>query len=190
MVHLNRIYTKTGDRGETSLGDGSRVPKTGQRVKAFGAVDELNASLGVVIALGALSESFRQRLLAIQNDLFDLGADLCLPETEESPEYTPLRVLDSQVERLEREIDEDTSQLEPLNSFILPGGGVGAALLHQARTVCRRAEIDVLALADQETVNGAVIRYLNRLSDLLFTMARRCNSEGRNDVLWVPGSNR
>lgn len=190
MVYLNRIYTRTGDTGETSLGDGTRVAKTHQRIVAFGAVDELNATLGTALALGGLTVPFRDRLTLIQNDLFDLGADLCVPEKEAPPELAPLRIVESQVEQLERWLDEDTAQLEPLTSFILPGGTAGAALLHQCRTVCRRAEIETLKLAEAERINPAAIRYLNRLSDLMFVMARMSNHLGREDKLWIPGGQR
>jgi cob(I)alamin adenosyltransferase len=187
MVYLNRIYTKSGDAGETGLGDGSRVPKTSLRIAAYGSVDELNASLGVALVLGELPVEFRHRLLLVQNDLFDVGADLCVPESDAPPEFPPLRVTAEQVARLESWIDADTARLQPLTSFILPGGSPGAALLHQGRTICRRSEICVLHLAAQERVNPQAAIYLNRLSDLLFVMARMANQEGRGDVLWKPG---
>lgn len=187
MVYLNRIYTKTGDGGQTSLGDGARVPKTHPRIAAYGAVDELNSVLGVARQLGKLGEEAAGRLTRIQNDLFDLGADLCVPEAESPPEHPPLRVTSAQVSQLEAWIDADTARLEPLTSFILPGGTAGAALLHQGRTVCRRAEIAVLHLVEQEPVNPDGGKYLNRLSDLLFVMARMENGQGRGDVLWKPG---
>lgn len=190
MVYLNRIYTRTGDAGETSLGDGARVPKSHQRIVAFGTVDELNSALGAALAIGDLKTPFRKRLTVIQNDLFDVGADLCVPEKETPPEFTPLRVVEQQVEQLERWLDEDTAQLEPLTSFILPGGTAGAALLHQCRTVCRRAEIESFRLSEMERINPIVIRYLNRLSDLLFVMARMQNNQGQADVLWIPGGQR
>lgn len=190
MVHLNRIYTKSGDTGETSLGNGERVPKTSLRIRAMGVVDELNAALGVCVAHPELGEVPKQRLLIIQNDLFDLGADLCLPEADELPTYPPLRVQASQVTRLEHWIDEGTAQLQPLNSFILPGGRMSAALLHSARTVCRRAEVETSALGEQDVINNQVLIYLNRLSDLLFVMARLENDLGKADVLWVPGEHR
>ena len=186
MVHLNRIYTKSGDFGETSLGDGSRVPKTDRRIAAFGAVDELNAALGVSLACGDLPDSLTERILTIQNDLFDLGADLCVPESAASAD-APLRVSSEQVRQLENWIDEGTAELEPLNSFVLPGGTTNAALLHQARTICRRAELDVLRLSETDTLNPEVTIYLNRLSDLLFVLARIANDGGRSDVLWEPG---
>lgn len=187
MVYLNRIYTKSGDAGETSLGDGKRVPKSHPRIGAYGGVDELNAVLGVAVACGQLSDEQLARLRVVQNDLFDVGADLCVPETDEPREYEPLRVTEAQVLRLEGWIDDDTSRLAALTSFILPGGSVGAAHLHQARTVCRRAEIGVIQVGEREPVNPRVVMYLNRLSDLLFVMARMANGQGAGDVLWVPG---
>ncbi|WP_437201271.1 cob(I)yrinic acid a,c-diamide adenosyltransferase [Planctomicrobium sp. SH664] len=190
MVYLNRIYTRSGDAGETSLGNGDRVPKTHPRIAAYGDVDELNASLGVAIALGNLDDAAVTRLREIQNDLFDVGADLCVPESAEETAFPPLRVQPAQPFKLERWIDVDVEQLQPLNSFILPGGTAGAALLHQSRTICRRAEISVLKLVEQEPVNQHVAIYLNRLSDLLFVMARMANDGGRSEILWTPGSGR
>lgn len=189
MVYLNRIYTKSGDRGETSLGDGQRVPKTHPRIGAYGGVDELNSVLGVAVASG-LSAQLAAQLTHIQNDLFDLGADLCVPESDSPPEYPLLRITESQVAQLERWIDAATDQLEPLTSFILPGGSPAAAHLHLARTVCRRVEIGVLELAARERVNSQAVIYLNRLSDLLFVLARLANDGGRADVLWTPGKHR
>ena len=189
MVYLNCIYTKTGDSGETSLGDGRRVPKTDQRIVAYGTVDELNSVLGCVLAVGPSAEIVRM-LTLIQNDLFDVGADLCVPETDEPPAYTPLRMTGEQVTQLERWIDSATERLQPLTSFILPAGTVASANLHVARTVCRRAEIEVLRLAQVERINPQVQIYLNRLSDLLFVVARTANDDGKRDVLWVPGANR
>jgi len=189
VVYLNRIYTKTGDTGETSLGDGSRVPKSHLRVRAFGGVDELNAVLGLTLT-AAPSGDLSKQLAHIQNDLFDVGADLCVPESEEPPAYTPLRVTAAQVEQLENWIDATNERLQPLTSFILPGGSVLAAQLHHARTVCRRVEIGVLDLVALERVNPQVVIYLNRLSDLLFVLARAANGDGRDDVLWIPGANR
>ncbi len=189
MVYLNCIYTKTGDSGETSLGDGRRVPKTDQRIVAYGTVDELNSVLGCVLAVGPSAEIVRM-LTLIQNDLFDVGADLCVPETDEPPAYTPLRMTVEQVTQLERWIDSATERLQPLTSFILPAGSVASANLHVARTVCRRAEIEVLRLTQVERVNPQVQIYLNRLSDLLFVVARLANDDGKSDVLWVPGANR
>lgn len=189
MVHLNRIYTKTGDRGETSLGSGQRVAKTNQRIVAYGTVDELNSCLGVVIASDE-SRQVAQILIRIQNDLFDLGADLCVPESNEPLAYTPLRVSAAQVTQLEHWIDAANEKLAPLNSFVLPSGSLTAAQLHVARTVCRRSEIEVIRLTEKETINSQVVIYLNRLSDLLFVLARCANQNGKSDVLWVPGANR
>lgn len=187
MVRLTRIYTKGGDAGETSLGDGKRVPKFDARVAAYGTVDEANACIGIarLHAAGAVDAM----LAAIQNDLFDLGADLCTPEAAD-PKYPPLRVSEAQVERLEREIDAMNASLAPLDSFILPGGTPVAAHLHLARTVARRAEREIVRLAAAEPVNPAAIRYINRLSDHLFVLSRHVNDNGAKDVLWVPGKNR
>ena len=190
MVYLSRIYTKTGDSGETSLGDGSRVPKTHPRIAAYGGVDELNSVIGLGVAAG-MPEELAAPLLRIQNDLFDLGADLCVPESELPPEYPPLRITASQIIRLEELIDGFVNRLLPLDSFILPGGSVAAAHLHLARTVCRRVEIGVIQFT--QTLGGAHalgVIYLNRLSDLLFVMGRIANDEGRGDVKWIPGANR
>ena len=189
MVYLNRIYTKSGDAGETGLGNGQRVPKTHPRISAYGGVDELNSVLGIAIAAG-LSAETSTLLTHIQNDLFDVGADLCVPESDEPPEYPPLRTTAAQVEQLERWIDAATEQLQPLTSFILPGGTLAAAHLHHARTVCRRAEIGVLELAALERLNPQAAIYLNRLSDLLFVLARLANDGGKADVLWTPGKHR
>ncbi|MFO1152610.1 MAG: cob(I)yrinic acid a,c-diamide adenosyltransferase [Rhodospirillales bacterium] len=187
MVTLTRIYTRGGDAGETSLGDGRRVAKSDARVAAYGTVDETNS----VIGLARLStEGEVDAMLArIQNDLFDLGADLCTPSDGRKAEGA-LRVVDAQVDRLEREIDRMNEWLQPLKSFILPGGTPAAAALHLARTVCRRAEREICALAAHEPVNSAAIRYINRLSDHLFVLARHLNDDGASDVLWVPGGNR
>jgi cob(I)alamin adenosyltransferase len=187
MVRLTRIYTRGGDAGQTSLGDGARVPKHDPRVAAFGTVDEANAAIGV--ARLHTSGEADAMLGRIQNDLFDLGADLCTPE-EENPAYPPLRMTEAQVERLEREIDAMNETLAPLNSFVLPGGSAAAAYLHVARTVTRRAERLMVELAERERVNPAALRYANRLSDHLFVMSRHLNDDGAADVLWVPGSNR
>jgi cob(I)alamin adenosyltransferase len=186
MVYLDRIYTKSGDHGQTSLGDGTRVPKTDSRITAYGTVDELNSLLGVVISAGP-PESIAKKLRHVQNDLFDLGADLCVPATSEPEAEGRLRVAPEQVTQLERWIDAATDLLEPLKSFILPGGTPASAHLHLARTVCRRAEIKVLTLAESAPINPQVMIYLNRLSDLLFVWARSCNDDGKSDVLWVPG---
>jgi cob(I)alamin adenosyltransferase len=187
MVKLTRIYTRGGDAGETSLGDGKRVRKDSLRVETFGTVDEANAAIGLA-RLEAAGE-VDAMLARIQNDLFDLGADLCTPE-EDAPKYPPLRIVDAQVDRLEREIDAMNEKLAPLNSFILPGGTRCAAALHLARTVTRRAERLIVALAAEEKVNLAALRYANRLSDHLFVLARHVNDDGARDVLWIPGKNR
>lgn len=194
MVYLNRIYTRTGDDGTTGLGDGTRVSKMHPRIRAYGGVDELNAVLGVALAAGLPTE-IAGWLSEVQNDLFDVGADLCVPEadpaaTGDAPASPPLRVSPGQVARLERWIDAANERLEPLRSFILPGGTAAAAHLHHARTVCRRVEIGVLELAAAEPLNPQVATYLNRLSDLLFVLARLSNDEGRSDVLWQPGRGR
>ena len=190
MVVLNRIYTRTGDAGETALGDGTRVAKHSPRVAAYGTVDELNAALGV--ARLHAEDDLDGQLARIQNDLFDLGADLCRPDMhkDEEAEYPVLRMVPSQVDRLESEIDAMNKRLEPLRSFILPGGSPLAAHLHQCRTVARRAERKTIELAAVEGVNEAAVKYLNRLSDWFFVAARIANDEGRADVLWVPGANR
>jgi cob(I)alamin adenosyltransferase len=190
MVVLNRIYTRTGDKGETGLVDGSRVPKDAPRVDAYGTVDELNACLGLarLHAGGALAEGIAR----IQHDLFDLGADLATPGFERDAEakHPPLRAVAGQVERLEREIDAMNAELTPLRSFVLPGGSALSAHLHVARTVCRRAERGAVTMAGAEPVNPEAVRYLNRLSDWLFVAARIANDLGRDDILWVPGANR
>jgi cob(I)alamin adenosyltransferase len=185
-VHLTRIYTKTGDDGTTALGDMSRVRKTDPRVAAYADCDETNAALGVVLALAAPDDSVAAVLRRVQNDLFDVGADLCTPVVAE-PEHPPLRVTAAYVDRLERWCDEFNEPLPKLASFILPGGTPAAALLHQARTVARRAERSAWALheADPDGTNRQALLYLNRLSDLLFILARRANPGG--DVLWQPG---
>lgn len=190
MVVLNKIYTRTGDSGETALGDGERVAKHSLRVSAYGTSDELNAFVGVA-RLSADRET-DTALARIQNDLFDLGADLCRPQAdlETSAEYPPLRILDIQVDRLESEIDVMNAALDPLRSFVLPGGSPLSAHLHVCRTVARRAERISVELAGEEPVNPAAIRYLNRLSDWFFVAARTANGGGKDDVLWVPGANR
>ena len=190
MVVLNKIYTRTGDEGQTALGNGDRVAKHGARVTAYGTVDECNATLGMarLYAEGVLDT----RLEVIQNDLFDLGADLCRPDMEKDAEaeYPPLRMIATQVDRLEAEIDEMNGALEPLRSFILPGGSPLAAHLHLCRTVSRRAERLAVELSTVETVNPAAVKYLNRLSDWFFVAARIANDNGKADVLWVPGASR
>lgn len=190
MVVLNKIYTRTGDAGETALGDGTRVAKHSLRVRAYGTTDELNSVVGIA-RLHAEGELDAQ-LSRIQNDLFDLGADLCRPDMQRDgeAEFEPLRMVPSQTDRLEREIDAMNKRLEPLRSFILPGGSPLAAHLHHCRTVSRRAERNAIELSTMEGVNEAVIKYLNRLSDWFFVAARIANDEGRADVLWVPGANR
>ena len=188
-IHLTRIYTRTGDDGTTSLGDMSRVRKTDPRVAAYADCDETNASLGVALALGGLPDRITKVLDVVQNDLFDVGADLCTPVVPD-PEYPPLRVEPGYVERLENWCDEFNGELSKLDSFILPGGTAGAALLHQSRTLSRRAERNawVLFEADPDRTNKQAILYLNRLSDLLFILARVANPEG--DVRWRPGGER
>lgn len=193
MVVLNRIYTKTGDAGTTALGTGERRPKYDLRVEAYGTVDETNATIGIARLHTERAHPLVDAMLArIQNDLFDLGADLCTPETGEPPKWEPLRVLDSQVARIEQEIDTLNADLQPLRSFVLPGGSPAAATLHLARTVCRRAERLMVELAAQpsESVGGPALRYVNRLSDFLFVASRHVNDRGQADVLWVPGKNR
>lgn len=190
MVVLNKIYTRTGDAGETALGDGSRVAKHSARVTSYGTVDELNATLGLARLHAA--PDMDAALARIQNDLFDLGADLCTPgmEKDAEREYPPLRIAPEQVVRLESEIDAMNARLKPLRSFILPGGSPVAAYLHLARTVCRRAERHVIELSTVEGVNEAALHYLNRLSDWFFVASRAANDNGAGDVLWVPGANR
>ena len=190
MVVLNKIYTRTGDKGTTALGNGERVAKHDARVNAYGTSDELNATVGVT-RLHAEGD-MDQRLSLIQNDLFDLGADLCRPDmaSDAEAEYTPLRVVEAQVNRLEAEIDAMNASLSPLRSFILPGGSALSAHLHICRTVARRAERLATELAEVEDVNPLAVKYLNRLSDWFFVAARTANNNGEDDVLWVPGANR
>lgn len=192
MVTLNRIYTRTGDRGDTRLATGETVRKTNARVEAYGAVDEANACIGLVRQHTAGDAVLDPVLLRIQSELFDLGADLATAERDEPLGFEPLRITASQVERLEQEIDRLNADLAPLTSFVLPAGEASASALHLARTVCRRAERRAVALADMdgEKVSEVAIRYLNRLSDLLFVAARWANRQGVGDVLWVPGSTR
>jgi cob(I)alamin adenosyltransferase len=192
MVTLNRIYTRTGDAGTTALGTGERRPKHDLRVEAYGTVDEANSALGVA-RLSTRGQFVLDAMLArIQNDLFDLGADLCTPEGDTPPPYAPLRIVQSQVDRLERDIDALNADLSPLSSFVLPGGTPAAAALHVARTVARRAERLMWALAATpgERVGAPALKYVNRLSDFLFVAARHANDKGAADVLWVPGGGR
>lgn len=188
MVTLSRIYTKTGDAGETGLGDGTRVPKDAVRVAAYADVDELNATVGLTRTAPDCPE--RELLLLIQNDLFDLGADLCVPIQANEVPGGCLRIVPAQVATLERAIDRLNERLQTLRSFVLPGGSMAAAWLHLARTVCRRAERTVVTLQRTETINPQAMIYLNRLSDLLFVLARIANDDGQKDVLWVPGQSR
>jgi cob(I)alamin adenosyltransferase len=190
MVTLNRIYTRTGDDGTTALGSGERRPKYDLRIAAYGTVDETNAAIGIVRLHLAQSPEIDAMLGSIQNDLFDLGADLAVPEREGKAER--LRVLSTQVDRLERDIDHLNAKLAPLASFVLPGGTPAAAHLHLARTICRRAERMMVELAAKpgESVSNAAIQYVNRLSDFLFVASRSVNDNGAGDVLWVPGQNR
>ncbi len=186
MVRLTKIYTRGGDSGETSLGDGTRVAKHDPRVAAYGTVDEANAAIGVA-RLHTTGQTDAV-LARIQNDLFDLGADLCRPEAPAGK--TVLRIAQSQIDRLEQEIDAMNERLKPLESFILPGGSAAAAQLHLARTIARRAERLITELAVREPVSPLAITYINRLSDHLFVLARHVNDDGRADVLWIPGGNR
>ena len=189
MVTLNKIYTRTGDTGQTSLGDGTRVSKTSLRVEAYGTVDETNATVG--LARLHANADLDQALARIQNDLFDLGADLSCPDgNDDKLEYEPLRLVEAQVDRLEAEIDTMNANLSTLKSFVLPGGTPLAANLHLCRTVSRRAERFSIKLQDVESVNPHIIKYLNRLSDWFFVASRHANNDGADDVLWVPGANR
>lgn len=187
MVRLTRIYTRGGDKGQTSLGDGSRVAKHDLRVEAYGTVDEANAALGLVRLHTAQEPEMDALLARLQNDLFDLGADLCTPGDGHEG---ALRIQKAQVERLETEIDAANEKLKPLDSFILPGGTAASSHLHLARTVTRRAERLMAALALAEPLNPQALAYANRLSDLLFVLARAMNQQGEGDILWVPGKNR
>ncbi len=190
MVVLNKIYTKTGDKGETALGNGQRVPKFSMRVDAYGGSDETNATVG--LARQHATGEMDAALSRIQNDLFDLGADLCRPDREKDAEaeYPPLRMTAAQTDRLEAEIDMMNEKLEPLRSFVLPGGSALSAALHLCRTVSRRAERGIVELSTAEDVNPDAVRYMNRLSDWFFVASRIANDDGKADVLWVPGANR
>ena len=191
MVVLTKIYTKTGDDGTTALGSGERVPKTAARIEAYGTVDETNAAIGMArLMLGPDQLDVAAMLARVQNDLFDLGADLCVPDRGEPLPYTPLRIKDAQAERLEREIDAMNSEMAPLASFVLPGGSNAGAALHLARTICRRAERHIVRLKlEGEPVSDAACRYINRLSDHLFVASRYVNGKGKDDLLWQPGQN-
>lgn len=192
MVVLNRIYTRTGDKGTTALSDGERRPKYDLRIESYGTVDEVNACIGLARLHGAAIPELDGMLMRIQNDLFDLGADLATPDRGKPLPYEPLRIIDSQVTRLESEIDQLNGALKPLRSFVLPAGSALAAALHLARTVCRRAERRVVELAERpdEPVSESNVKYLNRLSDFLFVAARYANDRESGDVLWIPGQNR
>ena len=193
MVKLNKIYTRTGDKGTTGLGTGERVPKHALRIAAYGTVDEANAAIGVArLHMEPAYAAVDAMLLRVQNDLFDLGADLCVPDRGEKLAYEPLRMVAAQVTRLEKEIDELNGELSPLKSFVLPGGTPAAAHLHVARTVSRRAErlMAELAADNNEPVSQEALQYINRLSDFLFVAGRYVNELGKRDVLWVPGANR
>ena len=193
MVVLNKIYTKTGDDGTTALGTGERRPKYDLRIETYGTVDETNAAIGMARAV--LDPEFAEvdaMLARVQNDLFDLGAELATPDDGKPKDYEPLRIVMSQAERVERDIDKLNMELKPLRSFVLPGGSRAAAALHLARTICRRAERLMVALAHQEPerVGRPGLVYMNRLSDFLFVASRFVNARGEADVLWVPGKNR
>ena len=191
MVVLNKIYTKTGDDGTTALGSGERRPKYDLRIEAYGTVDETNSVVGLVrLALEGVDAEVDAILGRIQNDLFDLGADLATPETDKELGYEPLRITDGQVTALENAIDLLNADLKPLRSFVLPGGAPAATYLHLARTVSRRAERLMVHLAAEERINPAATRYMNRLSDFFFVASRYLNDKGAGDVLWVPGKNR
>jgi cob(I)alamin adenosyltransferase len=193
MVVLTKIYTRTGDQGTTALGDGTRLPKFDLRITAYGTVDETNAAIGVARQmLGPNDHAADVMLQRIQNDLFDLGAALCVPDRGEPLPYEPLRMSDAQVVWLETEIDRMNAELKPLTSFVLPGGTPAAAALHMARTICRRAERNMVELAARtdEPVSTSALKYMNRLSDLLFVASRYVNDKGSRDILWRPGENR
>ena len=195
MVKLNKIYTRTGDNGTTGLTDGSRVTKHSSRPQAYGSVDELNSSLGLVYFClnkkdsGPLSSEINDLIKEIQNDLFDLGADLSTPISKGKQKYPPLRIKQSQIDKLEKRIDHYNADLTALNSFILPGGSEASSLLHLSRTIARRAERDTSLLSSEEEINMKSLTYLNRLSDLLFVLCRVLNENGLRDILWIPGLN-
>jgi len=195
MVKLNKIYTRTGDDGSTGLADGSRVLKHSLRPQAYGTIDELNASLGLVFLCldnkkdENVFNDIKVLIRGIQNDLFDLGADLSTPISKAKQSYKPLRITENQIKKIEEKIDKYNDELKPLNSFILPGGSEAASLIHLSRTIARRAERDVSLLSSEEEINKNSLVYLNRLSDLLFVLSRVLNENGLNDVLWVPGLN-
>ena len=189
MIVLNKIYTKKGDDGKTELGNGNRIQKFSTRVEAYGTVDEVNSVIGTVTCL-SINTELKTALERIQNDLFDLGADLCLPESEnENLAYEPLRVHKDQVSRLESEIDAMNKSIEPIRSFVLPGGTEIAANFHLCRTICRRAERRVVKLMETEKINLEALIYLNRLSDWFFVAARKSNNNGKGDILWKPANN-
>lgn len=190
MVKLNKIYTRTGDKGTTALVSGPRREKYDLRVETYGTVDETNSTVGLARLHTSGMDELDAMLFRIQNDLFDLGADLAAPDTGEKPEYEPLRIIEAQATRLETEIDALNAHLDPLTSFVLPGGSPAAAYLHLARTVARRAERLMVELSRRETVGVAALKYINRLSDFLFVAARFANDHGKADILWVPGKNR
>ena len=191
MVVLNRIYTRTGDDGTTALGTGERLPKYHLRIASYGTVDEVNSTIGIARLNTASLPDLDAMLARVQNDLFDLGADLCSPDKGKGPGGARLAIVDAQVTRLEHEIDALNQDLAPLRSFVLPGGTPAAAYLHLARTVCRRAErlMVELAASSEEAVSAPALRYVNRLSDFLFVASRHANEKGARDVLWVPGQN-
>jgi cob(I)alamin adenosyltransferase len=192
MVKLNKIYTRTGDKGTTALVSGPRRLKHDLRVEAYGTIDETNSAIGIARLHTAGMPDLDQMLIRIQNDLFDLGADLATPDTGETPEYEPLRIVETQVARVEHDIDALNAALQPLKSFVLPGGSAAAGYLHLARTISRRAERTMVALSRTpgEIVSEAALKYVNRVSDFLFVAARYANDRGNADVLWVPGKNR
>ena len=186
MVKLNKIYTKTGDKGTTALASGKRVSKDHYRIQAYGTVDELNSILGIVRVKGSVK--IKNIISDVQNDLFDLGADLATPE-QKKYKFVPLRITRKQVDRIEKSIDQFNKKLKALNSFVLPGGSESASFLHNARTVARRAETRIVSLSKKEKINNDAIRYINRLSDLLFVLSRVENHNGKKDILWNPGKN-